>query len=577
MSSPLTYDSRQVEKARRSRPPLTPRELGVLVLAAIVIVLTPLAWGGTVLWAVLAAVGFSLAALLLAVGTLSVQRLALVIGFAGIVVGLLAAAQENAAVLSLRWLEFMAFPCTLFLGAGASVYFLSGDTRSRPADHCRHDLFTLVPFWAGLALFGYFAVQDFNAWGIVIDREFFWAKQGIPGVDPGTFDIRPLPYINWLPSGLKAPFSSAETSQPPMNAWRVILILAGPWLLFCALRCGLRRRRGYVILVWISVVTACAFALGGFLNQYSSGTIMGIKVPETVTCFGPFINRNHAGVYLYLNLALALALTFWHIRRASSNAFRGGPHLVSGFLALYLALFVLLTNSMGASAVVVALFLFSLPLGYFFGLMDHRDTSREVAFVTFLALILASLALLFMTDLSAIAKKVTVKSEAFQKTGADDRAPYRRATWELATEGGATGRVWMGWGAGSFGWVSPPYQAKQRELQGPDGKLKMRAIYAHNDWLQMLAEWGVVGLLAVGFFLYWLAGWVRRALRAGLAETIPLVCVLLFFSAHGWVELIIWFMPLMISAVLVTASLLAFVEQSSGERKERSRYERIDG
>lgn len=556
-----------VEQAPRARPALTPRELGVLTLAAMLIMLTPLAWGGVVLWAILAGCGLAFAALLIAVGTLAVQRLAFVGSFLGFLLGLAWALSQGAALFSNRWLEFIAFPLALFLGALVGLYFLSGDTRSRPADHCRHDLFTSVPFWAGLALFSYFALQDFNAWGVVVDREFFWAQQGILGVDPGTFDIRPLPHVSWLPSGLKAPFSTAETSQPPMNAWRLILILAGPWALFCALRAGVRRRRGYVGLAWISVGTACVFALFGFLHQESSGTILGFPIPSMSRPFGTFINRNHAGVYLYLNLALALALTFWHIRRSGYNALRGGPHLVSGFLALYLGLFAVLTNSVGAAGVVLLLFLLALPLGYFLGLTSRRGNFREIAFVTLIALIFVSLTLVFMTDFTALSQKVGTKATNYQQTGSDDRAPLRRATWALATEGGATGRVWTGWGAGSFGWISPPYQAQQKELQGPTGKLYLRFIYAHNDWLQMLAEWGALGLLAVGAFLVWLNRYLRLAFRPGHAETIPLALGLLLFALHAWVELIIWFMPLMFSAALVTAALIAFVEQSSAERE----------
>jgi len=534
-------------------------------LAAVVLVVSPLGWAGVVLWTVAAGLGFAVAALLAAVGDAGVQRTALIVWFVGIVLGFLGASSAGAEMFSSGWLDYLAFPLSAFLGSGLAFFLLSGDPRSRPAAHCRADLFRMIPFWAGLALFAYFAVQDLNAWGVVVDRAAFWAKQGLPGIEPGSYDIRPLPHVAWLPSGLRAPFTQEFTTQLPMNAWRLMMIIAAPWALFCALCCGLRRRRGYVILGWITVLAACAHGLGGFFNQYSDGTILGLPVPYSTQCFGPFINHNHAGIYLYLNAAVALALTCWHIRRAGDNALRGGPHLVSAFLALLLALVTALTNSMGAAGVVLALGLVSVPAAYFIGFTNSRASLRAIVSVTGFALLFAAAALLFTVDLRSLGNKFESKAAAFKATGSDDRAPFRRSTWRLATEGGWTGRVWVGYGAGSYRWVSPPYQAQEPVLAAKDGSLAKRAIYAHNDWLQMLAEWGVLGLVPVLLALGWLLRRIFRAFRPGHAESIPLACVLVLMMAHAYLDLIFWFTPLMFVAAFVAAAMIAFVEQSSAE------------
>jgi len=288
-------------------------------------------------------------------------------------------------------------------------------------------------------------------------------------------------------------------------------------------------------------------------------------VPYSTQCFGPFINHNHAGIYLYLNAAVALALTCWHIRRAGDNALRGGPHLVSAFLALLLALVTALTNSMGAAGVVLALGLVSVPAAYFIGFTNSRASLRAIVSVTGFALLFAAAALLFTVDLRSLGNKFESKAAAFKATGSDDRAPFRRSTWRLATEGGWTGRVWVGYGAGSYRWVSPPYQAQEPVLAAKDGSLAKRAIYAHNDWLQMLAEWGVLGLVPVLLALGWLLRRIFRAFRPGHAESIPLACVLVLMMAHAYLDLIFWFTPLMFVAAFVAAAMIAFVEQSSAE------------
>jgi O-antigen ligase len=536
-----------------------------MILAGLILALAPWGWAGAVLWTVAAALGFAAAAFVAVFAEARGQRIALVVWFVGLVLALLGASSEGAAAWTYRWLDYVGFPACAFLGSSVAAVLLSRDLTAAPAAGLRRELFRSVPFWAGVALFAYFAVQHFNAWGVVVDREAFWAKQGMPGIDVGKFDLRTQPYLKWLPSGLVAPFSSAETSHPPMNAWRQMMILGAPWLLLCALTCGLRRRRGYVILGWGTVLVACAVGAFGFLNQHSSGTILGYPIPYNTRCFGPFISRNHAGVYLYLHAALALSLTFWHIRRAGENALKGGPHLIAAFLAFVLALLVGLTGSTAGAAVVLMVFLLAVPLAYWFGFPGSRGSRRRIIVVTGVAMLTAAVAILALADLKPVVERFRKKAEAYEQTGGDDRAPLRRATMALINDGGWQGRAWVGFGAGSYRWISPPYQAQQPELR-KDGKLFYRAIHAHNDWLEMLAEWGVLGLLPVLAALGWLGRRLFRAFRPGHPETFPLALALILLAAHASVDLLFWFTPLMFTAGFVVSAMTCFTDRSSAEK-----------
>jgi O-antigen ligase len=529
-----------------SQPKFTSRELTVMILAGLILVLAPWGWGGVVLWTVAAALGLAVAAFVATFAEARTQRHAMVAWLLGLLLALYGASVEGAAPWTYRWLDFVCFPAAALLGSSVAALLLSRDLTSRPAVELRRELFRSVPFWAGVALFTYFVVQDLNAWGVVVDREAFWAKQGMPGIDVGKFDIRPQPYLTWLPSGLNAPFSAADTSQPPMNAWRQMMVL------------------GYVTLGWITVLMACAVGAFGFLHQQSNGTILGYPVPYNTTCFGTFMSRNHAGVYLYLHAALALALTFWHIRRAGENTLKGGPHLIAAFLAFALALLVTLTSSTGGVGIVLALFALSLPLAYYFGFPGSRGSRKRIIVVTGAAMLLSAAVILAAVDLKPIVERFQKKAASYQQAGTDDRAPLRRATWSLISDAGWTGRAWVGYGAGSYRWISPPYQAQQKELQR-DGKLFYRAIHAHNDWLEMLADWGVVGLLAVFAGLFWLGRRLVRAFHGGHPETVPLALGLLLMMAHAWVDLLFWFTPLMFTAAFVAAAMTCLTEQSSSE------------
>ena len=190
---------------------------------------------------------------------------------------------------------------------------------------------------------------------------------------------------------------------------------------------------------------------------------------------------------------------------------------------------------------------------------------RRIMRITGGALALAAASVLLVADLQPVLNRFKAKAENYQETGFDDRAPLRRATWALATEGGWGGRVWVGYGAGSYRWVSPPYQAQQPELRR-NGKLFFRAIHAHNDWLEMLAEWGIIGLLPVLAFLGWLGRKLLRAFRPGHPETYPLALGLILLGLHATIDLLFWFTPLMFTAGFMLAAMTTFTEQSSFEQ-----------
>lgn len=559
----IVEDNRIVEMARRKRPPLTPRERCVMVMAAAVFILVPWGWGGVVLWTVAAALGVSLAALVAAVGTLAQQRAALLVWFLWIIAAFISVPAGHE-VLSTRWLDYIAFPVAAFTAQAIPAFLYSGDNRSRPAANCLRDLKSSPILWCGLVFIAYAVVQHYNNWGEVIDRAAFWREQGIK-VDVATYEIVAKSHISWLPSGLRAPFVTTDPAFPAMNTWRLLMILGAPWVMFLALRSGLRRRRGYVTLAWVSVIASCIFSIFAFLNQPSWGNILGFPVPPNCQTFGTFINRNHAAVYFYFNSALALALTYWHIRRAGDVALRGGPHLLAAFLALFLGLFATFTNSVGGMLVIATLAGAVAPAAFFFGMPRESFAKAEIAFITLGALLVAALIFLFTADFKALERKVNAKVETYQRVRTDDRKPLRDATWNMATAGGLTGRVWTGWGAGSYRWVAPAYQAEQKGLQHPNGKLRYRAPYAHFDWLQALAEVGIIGMIPVLFGVFWLFGWIRRSFTRGIPEAIPVACVLVLFWLHACVDLLFWFTPLLFMASFAAATMIAFVEQSSAE------------
>ena len=536
-------------KARRPR--LTPRELAVATISAVLLLFMPWAWGGVVVWCTYFTLGLALSALIAAVGDYRVQIIGVSVWF-GLLVFNAWGVPEIATVISSQWLEAMAFPLAALFGQTVAAALLRDDIKSLSAAESFYALMRQPIFWIGLALFSYFAVQGLNPWGRVAERDLFWR-------------IAKEDSIKWLPSGLSAPFASDETDPGGMNAWRTIAIFAGPWLLFCALRVGLLRRRGYVMLGWLSVVSAIIIAGYGFTHQPNFGeSAMGFPVPAGAAPFGPFIYRNHAGVYFYLQSAVAVALAFWHYRRNQNSANRGSPHLIAIFFSLLLVCATLLTYSVAASALALTLFLLIAPTAFFLGMpaaVGQYGRRSSLALILVVAFIFV---FLFSSNLKNIEAKLDSKINSYKQTKSDARSPWRHSTWTMATTSGA-GRLWTGWGAGSYRWVSPYFQAQEKALLDQRGKLLLRATYAHCDWLQMLAEWGIIGVTIVASGLIWFLAWALKTLKRGHPESIPLAGVLVLFLVNMAIDFPAWFTPLLFSVAFISALMISLVDDSLRE------------
>ena len=99
-------------------------------------------------------------------------------------------------------------------------------------------------------------------------------------------------------------------------------------------------------------------------------------------------------------------------------------------------------------------------------------------------------------------------------------------------------RTWLGWGAGSYRWIAPSFQAQMPEFLNKKGDLKTRTEYAHCDPLQMLAEWGRIGagIFAAGTLCF--VVFAVRNVRRWRGQTVALLCGILFFAAHSTMDFV---------------------------------------
>jgi hypothetical protein len=538
------------------------RNHAVAALAALMLVFTGWAWGGVVLWTQFVTCALGAIALIIALtpssrssAQLASPRrdfsLALVIGFfvaAGFVT------YDGYHLLDQRSSTLQLIPDAVLPEMRFSDWGLRGGLAGfgsmllsllalglRTPTHARSLLLRFPPFWIGVALFGFISIQSLNPWGVVVERDLTWK-------------IIQQDYISWIPAGLAAPFVG-DDDPGGMNGWRQMLILSGPWMLLCALRIAVTHRRTYAHLAWIVGLNSMAVGVvGAVVAAGKDLTFLGFKNWFAYKApFGPFIYKNHAGIYLYLSAAIVLALTAHLIARRGDRADRGGPHLIAAILFVMLCLASASTLSVGAFFGVGALLLLA-PALYF---VDRHVSAALSPAPALMLLGLASLVIYVAgssSKMDILRERVEKKRAYVEQAGSDDRGPIRRATLSQITDGD-TSRLAFGWGAGSYRWTSPVYMVNQPEFVDSKGRLWARANYAHCDWLQALLEWGVVGCFILFPVLAWLWIKILHAIHRRSASQLALSAALVLVLAHAALDFIFYFTPTLTLLALIVAWL----------------------
>jgi hypothetical protein len=550
------------------------RENNVALVATLMLVFTGWAWGGVVLWTQWTS--FALGTLALFFALLPKDRKSpLVVSFwkdfaAAVVIAVIVAvtfgvldwsdlADQRASTLEL--LPKQALPPVEFeqwglrgLMVGLGVMFAgTAFALFRLQTFASRRLLNFPPFWIGLALFTYIAIQSLNPWGLVVERDFIWR-------------VLPQDPISWLPAGLDAPFIG-DNDPGGMNGWRQILIFSGPWMLLCALHIAVTRRRVLTKIAWVVGANALAIAIVGKVVASSTAReFLGFKPWfANHAPFGPFVYRNHAGIYFYLAAALVLALTSHLISKKGERADRGGPHLISGFLFALLLIAAASTVSVGAM-IGAGLLLCVAPALYFLDRNVHNSLSPVPALAIFGCSLFLFYAVVSTSNLSLHRYRIGKKQELLAKTGSDDRAPLRRAIFAQFDAGDRTKLIY-GWGGGSYRWTSPEYLAKQPEYLDSKGKLFQRTNFAHSDWLQALLEWGIAGCAILASALIWFGFRIRNAWRRRSGSLLALCAGVLVLLLHATIDFIFYFTPVLTLLALVLA-WLALNEDADADHLE---------
>ncbi len=308
----------------------------------------------------------------------------------------------------------------------------------------------------------------------------------------GTYNPAYVPLDNTLLAEIMAlPHSANQpTTINPIRS-RLYLAFYGALTLFLASAwLTLRTRRAVRLLLTIILINGTILTvLGIVVNATGSDRMLWFIESHSQSFFGTIYYKNHWGalVVLWTGMSMGLALDAW--RRARERLCFPDFTLVCFLLIPPMLLSILLAQARAsalAAAGVLSLAVFGairqIPGG------SSRPWHAGLMILTFLVAI-GSLLWIARPQAERLYQRSERQISRFMDGEID--ADARLASYRSALSVIEARPLW-GWGAGSYPYIYPLYA--DESLIRRDGK-PLFFEFVHNDYLQLLAEHGIVGAI----------------------------------------------------------------------------------
>jgi O-antigen ligase len=273
----------------------------------------------------------------------------------------------------------------------------------------------------------------------------------------------------------------------------VVLQLVALFVYFAAALAFVDSPRRLRLMVRLVIIFGFALAMFALMQHFvNPSTIFWLREPKQATPFGPYIHRHQFAGYMELTLALPLGLLF-------AGAIPRDRMPLYAFAAALMCIALVMTNSRGGMLSMVAELVFLVLVSVRVGRKskvgeegDEQKVSRvralalraALAFVMVIAVVFGAL---YFGGEDALSRLVGTVNAADPTTG---RAHFWKGTVEIIKD-----HPLLGTGLGAFSAVYPRYDT---------GNGFWRLEQAHNDYLQILSDAGVVGGLLGLLFVAWL-------------------------------------------------------------------------
>ena len=353
----------------------------------------------------------------------------------------------------------------------------------------------------------------------------------------------------WWVEAVEAPYgtdlpTSVRSDYEPMNAWRALASLTAAFTLVWGIWAGIRRRKAVLFVLWSFLLSGAAMSFVGILQYLTGAEAVLWTFPSSNQHFwGSFFYRNQGAAFLNLVLVAAGVLFFYHARKNNESGRSGGPHFLCFLLFAMAVTSIGLALSRGGILFAAALSLIFLCLVGIHALRGIDQISSIWAImIPLLLLVTGAFTLVQYVDLDAIEKRFGDVGASIENIDKDGRVLSTQATWDMAQD-----RLLLGWGAGSFRYIFPIYQknypeifyARYHKKKGWIGRKMYR--YAHNDIVQFVAEFGLIGsglvLLSIAWIVisaFRLPGFSALFLLVGFAASMCHAFIEFIFSSPAY-------------------------------------------
>jgi O-antigen ligase len=291
--------------------------------------------------------------------------------------------------------------------------------------------------------------------------------------------------------------SDGALTAAPHSTRMVLAQLAGLSVYFAAALAFVDSPGRLKLMARLVIIFGFLLAVYGLMQHFiNPQTIFWVREPKQAQPFGPYVNRHHFAGYMELTLAMPLGLLF-------AGAVGRERIPLYAFASAIMAVALVLTNSRGGMLSMVCEIIF-LTLVAAAGRRGRGEEaggggSRARAALTrvglgFLLIVAVVFGALYFGGEDALSRLVgTVNSE--------DPTTGRAHFWQ-GTAGIIKDHPLLGTGLGSFPSAYPLYDTA-------NGSYRLEQ--AHNDYLQILSDGGVVGgLLGLAFVAVLFGAALRR-------------------------------------------------------------------
>ncbi len=297
-----------------------------------------------------------------------------------------------------------------------------------------------------------------------------------------------------------------------------------------------RHRRAMRGLLLLGVFNALALAVFGTVQRlvHAKGPFFGlVPSPQQPFFFSSFNYHNHWSGYIIEAMMAGLGLTWHYIRRHGPGHFYQTPAFAVLASVPLLAATEPLSGSRSGTLLLAPVFAIGLAHGLSYIVRRRRQFRESVAAPILTAVVLAlatAVGTWYVAGNVIKARLITTEQQLAvmrKEGGLGSRSVLYHDTWRMARD-----KLWFGWGMESFPYIFARYNSQRIN---PADELATDYSEAHNDWLQSVAEHGLVGSALLGLtVLVPMAGVRWRGPGGVLPAYLLLSCLILLL--YAWVE-----------------------------------------